>query len=184
MPEIVVKGMDSAEAMEQVTKLLGPDALILSTVKRGNMVEITATDDPVEQMPKPAASSALETPSGFAQVLAKTLKKSHAAALPDYESEDNGKPAAHFVTNGRYDWPVETTALVGPLGAGKSQLALQIATQWMQHDQRKPRIIYCGNGSVSDAAYLTVKARLLSIEIDFLTSTFVFLIFCGFLCFN
>ena len=75
MPEIVVKGMDSAEAMEQVTKLLGADALILSTVKRGNMVEITATDEPVEQMPKPAASSALETPSGFAQVLAKTLKK-------------------------------------------------------------------------------------------------------------
>ena len=29
MPEIVVKGMDSAEAMEQVTKLLGADALIL-----------------------------------------------------------------------------------------------------------------------------------------------------------
>ena len=49
MPEIVVKGIDSAEAMEQVTKLLGPDALILSTVKRGNLVKITATDDPVEQ---------------------------------------------------------------------------------------------------------------------------------------
>lgn len=168
MPEIVVKGMDSAEAMEQVTKLLGADALILSTVKRGNMVEITATDEPVEQMPKPAASSALETPSGFAQVLAKTLKKSHAAALPDYDSENNGRPAAHDVTKGR-DWPLETTALVGPLGAGKSQLALQIATQWMQHGQQKPRIIYCGNGSVSDAAYLTVKARLLSIEIEFLS---------------
>lgn len=169
MPEIVVKGMDSAEAMEQVTKLLGPDALILSTVKRGNMVEITATDEPVEQMPKPAASSALETPSGFAQVLAKTLKKSHAAALPDYDSEDNGRPPAHNVHKERYDWPLETTALVGPLGAGKSQLALQIATQWMQHGQQKPRIIYCGNGSVSDAAYLTVKARLLSIEIEFLS---------------
>ena len=141
MPEIVVKGMDSAEAMEQVTKLLVDHGVI---------------PQQMTQMPKPAASSALETPSGFAQVLAKTLKN---RALPDYDGADSG-PAAHNVTKGRYDWPLETTALVGPLGAGKSQLALQIATQWMQHDQRKPRIIYCGNGSVSDAGRQSKLSRI------------------------
>ena len=36
---------DSASAMEEVVKKLGPDALIISTSKRGNMVEIEATND-------------------------------------------------------------------------------------------------------------------------------------------
>mgnify|MGYP000682444843 CR=1 FL=1 len=36
---------DSASAMEEVVKKLGPDALIISTSKRGNMVEIEATNN-------------------------------------------------------------------------------------------------------------------------------------------
>ena len=36
---------DSASAMEEVVKKLGPDALIISTSKRGNKVEIEATFD-------------------------------------------------------------------------------------------------------------------------------------------
>ena len=36
---------DSASAMEEVVKKLGPDALIVSTSKRGNKVEIEATND-------------------------------------------------------------------------------------------------------------------------------------------
>ncbi len=36
---------DSASAMEEVVKKLGPDALIISTSKRGNKVEIEATND-------------------------------------------------------------------------------------------------------------------------------------------
>ena len=35
---------DSATAMEEVVKKLGPDALIVSTSKKGNKVEIEATD--------------------------------------------------------------------------------------------------------------------------------------------
>ena len=35
---------DSASAMEDVVKKLGPDALIISTSKRGNKVEIEATN--------------------------------------------------------------------------------------------------------------------------------------------
>ena len=36
---------DSASAMEEVVKKLGPDALIVSTSKRGNKVEIEATNN-------------------------------------------------------------------------------------------------------------------------------------------
>ena len=36
---------DSSSAMEEVVKKLGPDALIISTSKRGNMVEIQATNN-------------------------------------------------------------------------------------------------------------------------------------------
>ena len=36
---------DSSSAMEEVVKKLGPDALIISTSKRGNKVEIEATNN-------------------------------------------------------------------------------------------------------------------------------------------
>ena len=36
---------DSASAMEEVVKKLGPDALIIATSKRGNKVEIEATNN-------------------------------------------------------------------------------------------------------------------------------------------
>lgn len=51
MPEIIVKGVDSADAMEQLEKLLGKDAMILKTVRRDGMVEITGTNDPAPQHP-------------------------------------------------------------------------------------------------------------------------------------
>ncbi|NVO26363.1 hypothetical protein HJ526_02930 [Donghicola sp. C2-DW-16] len=55
MPTTVVRAEDSAQAMDEVIARLGPDALILSTVKRNGMVEITATTDPIPPKdPKPA----------------------------------------------------------------------------------------------------------------------------------
>ena len=46
---------DSASAMEEVVKKLGPDALIVSTSKRGNKIEIEATDTiPKNQLSKPS----------------------------------------------------------------------------------------------------------------------------------
>ena len=43
---------DSASAMEEVVKKLGPDALIVSTSKRGNKVEIEATNSFSKQQNK------------------------------------------------------------------------------------------------------------------------------------
>ena len=39
---------DSATAMEEVIRKLGPEALIVSTSKRGNKIEIEATNDPFQ----------------------------------------------------------------------------------------------------------------------------------------
>jgi len=77
MPEIIVKGVDSADAMEQLEKLLGKDAMILKTVRRDGMVEITGTNDPAPQSPtpRPAAQSAQPAASEpFSHILAETLK--------------------------------------------------------------------------------------------------------------
>ena len=58
--------------------------------------------------------------------------------------------------------------LVGPTGAGKSMFALQLAALRLQRDQATfPQIIFCGNGSHSDAGLLVQKAHLLGIGVDF-----------------
>ncbi len=56
---------DSASAMEEVVKKLGPDALIVSTSKRGNKVEIEATDS----IPKDATKERLAEKGNFSDIL-------------------------------------------------------------------------------------------------------------------
>ena len=46
MPKLKFSAVDTALAMEEVQKVLGPDALILSTERRDGMIEIVATNDP------------------------------------------------------------------------------------------------------------------------------------------
>ena len=46
MPEMKISAADTALAMEEVERKLGPDALILSTERREGMIEILATNDP------------------------------------------------------------------------------------------------------------------------------------------
>ena len=71
MPTTVVRAEDSAQAMDEVIARLGPDALILSTVKRNGMVEITATTDPVppKEAVEVATRPAPETPTATAQIV-------------------------------------------------------------------------------------------------------------------
>ena len=58
--------------------------------------------------------------------------------------------------------------LVGPTGAGKSMFALQLAALRLQRDQATfPQIIFCGNGSHSDAGFLVQKAHLLGLGVEF-----------------
>jgi flagellar biosynthesis GTPase FlhF len=57
---------DSASAMEDVVRKLGPDALIISTSKRGNKVEIEATNDKLTLNIKPPKTTKV---SPFSEVL-------------------------------------------------------------------------------------------------------------------
>jgi len=141
MPEIIVKGVDSADAMEQLEKLLGKDAMILKTVRRDGMVEITGTNDPAPQSPapRPAAQSAQPAASEpFSHILAETLKKQHArdmgasmdpkplptpqptAATP-HPTEQAATQATHQPNqqSGAFRMPQTGYLLVGPKGAGK-----------------------------------------------------------------
>ena len=56
---------DSATAMEEVVKKLGPDALIVSTSKKGNKVEIEATDT----LPKNQLAKASSEGGNFSDIL-------------------------------------------------------------------------------------------------------------------
>ena len=57
---------DSATAMEEVIRKLGPEALIVSTSKRGNKVEIEATNDKVG---KKKITSKAPDDTSFSEVL-------------------------------------------------------------------------------------------------------------------
>ena len=46
MTVLTFTGEDSATAMEKMADQLGENCFILSTTKRGNMIEISATDNP------------------------------------------------------------------------------------------------------------------------------------------
>lgn len=69
MPTTTVRAADSAEAMDEVIARLGPDALILSTVKKNGMVEITATTDPVPPRLPKAERETVEAPSDVADTI-------------------------------------------------------------------------------------------------------------------
>ncbi len=59
MPVVTVRAADSATAMDEIIRRLGPDAMILSTRARDGQVEIVATD---EVIPVPARTRRPETP--------------------------------------------------------------------------------------------------------------------------
>ena len=185
MPEIIVKGVDSADAMEQLEKLLGKDAMILKTVRRDGMVEITGTNDPAPQSPapRPAAQSAKPAASEpFSHILAETLKKQHArdigasmdptplptpqptAATP-HPTEQAAPQATHqpHQQSGAFRMPQTGYLLVGPKGAGKSTLAMQIASNLVQHGAPRPRLVFLGNGSRADGAYLAAKSQIMGL---------------------
>lgn len=178
MPQIVVKAIDSAEAMDQIQRLLGPDAMILETVRRDNQIEITATNDPIPVTParqKPAPNP--QAPLAFSSVLADSLKRQYEAqnnvTLDDFDASDEPayRPRGYRSAPTSPPAPAKPVAfaaqahvLVGPKGAGKTQLALQIAENIMSQGLARPRLVFLGRGSIADAAYLTQKAKLLGVD--------------------
>lgn len=89
MPEITVKGVDTSDAMDQVQKLLGKDAVILETRRRGKSIEIVATNEmtvPLRRKPTPARDTQTELKSKFADILHKTAQSMQS---DEAEAQDN-----------------------------------------------------------------------------------------------
>ena len=189
MPVLTVRAQDSAAAMDEVIRRLGPDALILSTRNRDGAVEIVASDTLPAPMPAPApvpapppvvaGTAAPSSPSldlgpspeaapGWAAGFAAHLAR--AVGLPSAAD-----PVATDLP--RFDGATVLAAprvvLVGPLGAGKSALALQLAAARLEQDEASgkdpapPGFAFCGSGSHSDGGYLSQKAWLLGAELVF-----------------
>ncbi|PWK60367.1 hypothetical protein [Roseicyclus mahoneyensis] len=197
MPVVTVRAADSATAMDEIIRRLGPDAMILSTRARDGQVEIMASDEaapmparaprpelpadphvdasPQANVPEPEAFTVPGWAAGFAAHLAQAIgTPSGLVATPDpaapVATVPPGPPigiapvAAAILAAPR-------VVLVGPLGAGKSALALQIAEARLaaqpDGDSAVPGFVFCGTGSQCDGAYLSQKAWLLGAEMGF-----------------
>jgi hypothetical protein len=177
MPVMTFRAADSASAMDQVIRRLGEDALILSTTSKAGLVEIVATDEPVET-PRPRT-----TPARVAAPGASALPAGDPApARPEPPATPApGIDAAAAMPRAFADFlPHEVQAqalrarvltaprvvLVGPVGAGKSLLALQLAAERLGADPgaSAPRFFFAGSPARTDAAALTQKAALFGLE--------------------
>lgn len=192
MATTTVRAEDSAQAMDEIIAQLGPDALILSTVKREGMVEITATTDPVppkvapspdpkptaevvhiplQDAPAPEAADASEETSGFAR-----LFKSRMGPPPETPEEGAAdtpsEPLAPLLQRLQIA-PAKTVlaarrlVLVGRVGSGKSLHALQLAAELASRGD-EVRLSFVG-ASHADGAYLMSKARLVGCPMDFIS---------------
>lgn len=187
------RAADSVTALEMVQKRLGDDALILSTSFEDGQVVIVATADAPDAAPRIRAEK--ETPRGSLVPLDAPLvpRVSVEVAgdvgavthLPTFLKRD-AKPAFAEILaeikegSGPQDIPparidpitlrdrvlsASRVVLVGPAGAGKGHLALQLAAMRMT---RLPDIrhifFFCGTGSRGDSAQLAHKSHLLGMD--------------------
>lgn len=196
MSTIIFRASDNATALELVERRFGGDALILSTVHIDGRVEITATDE----APPPANSDTggprvsrrrvdvmLDAP--VALTPPEPAPQSADAALPRFLRQPPPSPFAAALETARQTPvpppPAPRTdpallradlleaariVLVGPCGAGKTQVALQLA---LLRRSRKPDVVpgfvFCGTGSRADGAVLAQKSHLLGMKTVFQT---------------
>ena len=151
MTTLTIRAADSAEALEEVMRKLGPDALILSTRQNRGMVEVVAsladtrptpaTLSPAAQafspralaprtlaprvIPLPAASGA----NSFQARLAQAQSQAQAQPVGDADTP-NSAPNADPTSGLPHILPPYLSGrviLVGPPGAGRSLLAARLA---------------------------------------------------------
>ena len=143
MAKVTLRARDSSEALALVAERLGPDALILSTEARDGWIEVTATDEPHTKPPARKAQTMLRADiAGHVPRASRTLLRAVMGA--------------------------KRVLILGPQGAGKSRLALQIATARLEGRApvTLPRFGFLPAQAHSDAASLICKARLLGETVE------------------
>lgn len=194
MSTIIFRASDNATALELVERRFGGDALILSTVYIDGRVEITATD----AAPLPANSDTgaprasrrrvdvmLDAP--VALTPPDPAPQSADAALPRFLRQPPHSPFAAALEAARQAPVPQDPAprndpallradlleaarivLVGPCGAGKTQVALQLALlRRSRKPDAVPGFVFCGTGSRADGAVLAQKSHLLGMKTVF-----------------
>ena len=155
MTTLTIRAADSAEALDEVMRRLGPDALILSTRQNRGMVEIVAGHAALRVTP-PAADAgqriapppAANRPERFQTELNLALTRAHdgAEVLPPHLS-------------GR-------VILVGPPGAGRSMLAARLAAAALRApDSPRPVLVAPRPDLLTGPGPLAGWARLLGLSL-------------------
>ena len=169
MIQFTARGADSAEAMDQILRRLGANALILSTRVRDGLVEIEATDALPGETAPVAAPVSVTPPSGespaqraktFADLLgaradwppAPSLQPAVPARRTPWARSSPSVRVSEIAERLERDFlspdPAQPgqlmprTVIVGPPGAGKSLLAVRMAAEAMLADRSlRPRIV-------------------------------------------
>ena len=121
MATITIRAADSSSGLDEVLRLLGPDAMIVATRQVGGMVEITAA-------PPGAPAVPAARPADFAAHLARHTSAAAPLADPPVSDVLPGLP--------------RRLVLAGPPGAGVSMLAARLAAHALRRrDGPRPRLI-------------------------------------------
>ena len=155
MTTLTIRAADSAEALDEVMRRLGPDALILSTRQNRGMVEIVAGHAALRVTPPAADAGQRITPPPAANRperfqtelnLALTRARDGAEILPPHLS-------------GR-------VILVGPPGAGRSMLAARLAAAALRApDSPRPVLVAPRPDLLTGPGPLAGWARLLGLSL-------------------
>lgn len=147
MTRLTIRGADTAQAMDEVLRVLGPDALILSTRQHRGVVEIeaaSADEADLTPAPRPEPSFAATL---LSQLAARRGGAGRADCLPPHLPR--------------------RVVLVGPPGSGRSLLAARLAAASLRlADAPRPRLIAPRTDSLTPPGVLSRHARLMGLVPD------------------
>jgi hypothetical protein len=145
MATVTIRAADSAQALEEVMRCLGPDALILSTRQNRGQVEIVAAPAGGRQVP-PSGLADPPPSLGFAGHLLRQLVQTpvQTGVLPP-------------------NLP-RRVILIGPPGAGRSTLAARLAAESLRTaGAARPRLVAPRPDLLAPPGRLSAHARLLGL---------------------
>jgi len=148
-----------AEAMAKVRAELGAEALILSTRRAGNVVEVTAALEPEDDFPLPLPPT--PAPAMLARLVWHGVPESLARAL---STGDLSTALAAQLTFGALPIDQQPILLAGPPGAGKTLTVARLAARLVMAG-RNPMVITADGNRAGATEQLAAFTRLLGINL-------------------